>query len=130
MVAPVTVASSASSGASNWSLARLHCTSGSAEGSHASVSSVARVIPSGQAKVSTLNVPEAPCDEVVKSKSPTLATAVKSRIASLSPVLRSARRRSEERRVGKGVDLGGRRIIKKKKEKQKDERNKERRIVM
>src|SRR5260370_13976099 len=31
--------------------------------------------------------------------------------------------RSEERRVGKGVDLGGRRIIKKKKTEQLDERN-------
>src|SRR5437660_8205464 len=30
----------------------------------------------------------------------------------------SARNRSEERRVGKSVDLGGRRIMKKKKEKQ------------
>src|SRR5215813_15235787 len=32
------------------------------------------------------------------------------------------RRRSEERRVGKSVDLGGRRIIKKKKEKRKRQR--------
>src|SRR6266436_8864955 len=31
----------------------------------------------------------------------------------------SSRRRSEERRVGKSVDLGGRRIIKKKKKKEK-----------
>src|SRR2546422_10929762 len=31
--------------------------------------------------------------------------------------IRSSRSRSEERRVGKGVDLGGRRIIKKKKKK-------------
>src|SRR2546426_12587109 len=31
--------------------------------------------------------------------------------------------RSEERRVGKGVDLGGRRIIKKKKKKSKKERD-------
>src|SRR5436189_4041593 len=31
---------------------------------------------------------------------------------------RSCRRRSEERRVGKSVDLGGRRIIKKKKKKE------------
>src|SRR2546422_11040870 len=33
--------------------------------------------------------------------------------------------RSEERRVGKGVDLGGRRIIKKKKKKIKCERNRQ-----
>src|SRR2546422_9922211 len=33
--------------------------------------------------------------------------------------------RSEERRVGKGVDLGGRRIIKKKKKKDQEEANKE-----
>ena len=33
--------------------------------------------------------------------------------------------RSEERRVGKSVDLGGRRIIKKKKHKQKKKKNKQ-----
>ena len=32
--------------------------------------------------------------------------------------------RSEERRVGKGVDLGGRRIIKKKKKTQKQQKKK------
>src|SRR6266704_4517792 len=36
---------------------------------------------------------------------------------------RRARGRSEERRVGKGVDLGGRRIIKKKKKKRKKKKS-------
>src|SRR6266480_5139138 len=38
---------------------------------------------------------------------------------------RRRRPRSEERRVGKGVDLGGRRIIKKKKKKKKKKKEKE-----
>src|SRR5690349_24598308 len=37
----------------------------------------------------------------------------------------SSRRRSEERRVGKSVDLGGRRIIKKKKKKKESENERE-----
>src|SRR5215813_14502903 len=39
---------------------------------------------------------------------------------------RSDAARSEERRVGKGVDLGGRRIIKKKKKQKKGTKNKKR----
>src|SRR5215217_8555169 len=45
------------------------------------------------------------------------------RAASRSSPCRTARR-SEERRVGKGVDLGGRRIIKKKKKNKKKKKEK------
>src|SRR5712664_4766485 len=40
---------------------------------------------------------------------------------STRPGARATTRRSEERRVGKSVDLGGRRIIKKKKKRMKEE---------
>src|SRR5256886_7519578 len=53
---------------------------------------------------------------------PSRSTALSSAISSApSPRSRSGCSRSEERRVGKSVDLGGRRIIKKKKKKKEKE---------
>ena len=42
----------------------------------------------------------------------------------IQTLLKEDENRSEERRVGKSVDLGGRRIIKKKKKNQKTKKNK------